>query len=81
MSQSQDELDTLEVLDDGEFLEEGQLTTGDEPDKIIVSKKARRGTRRLIDDVLDEQRLRKVLKGYEDCYQTNDVVTDNAILD
>lgn len=78
---SQDDLDTIEVLDDEEFLEEVQAITIDEPEKIIVSKKAKRGSRRLIDDVLEDRRLSEVLKGYEDCYQANDALLDTTVAD
>lgn len=69
---SHDELDTMEVHDEGDFLEEGQPIVIEEVEKIVVSKKTRRGIRRLIEDVLEEQRLRAVLKGYEDSLTTND---------
>lgn len=78
---SHDELDTLEVLDEEEFTEEGQPLAMEEPEKIVVSKKARRGIRRLIDDVLEDQRLKAVLKGYEDNLQTNDAFFDSTVAD
>lgn len=58
---SHDEIDTIEAIDEGEFPEEGQPIVVEEAEKIVVSKKARRGIRRLIEDVLEEQRLRAAL--------------------
>jgi hypothetical protein len=78
---SQDDLDTIEVLDDEEFLEEVQAITIDEPEKIIISKKAKRGSRRLIDDVLEDRRLNEVLKGFEDFFQANDGLLDTSVMD
>lgn len=66
---SHDELDTLDVLDEGEFPEEGLTIVVDEPEKPVITRKVRSGIRRRIDDVLEEQRLKEVLKTYEDCFQ------------
>jgi hypothetical protein len=78
---SQDDLDTIGILDDEELLEEVQANIIDEPEKIIVIKKAKRGSRRLIDDVLEDLRLNEVLKGYEDFYQATDALLDTPVAD
>lgn len=63
---SHDDLDTVEVLDEGEFSDESQPVVVEDSEKIILNKKPRRGIRRLIEDVLEEQRLRATLKGFDE---------------
>ncbi len=78
---SHDDIDTLDVLDDEDFHEDGHSIIIDEPEKLVISKKMRQGLRRMIDDVLEEQRLRAVLSGYEDALQNMDIMLDNTVVD
>lgn len=68
---SHDELDTIDVVDEDDFVEDGSPLS-DESDKNTISKMPRRAIRRLIEDVLEERRLKAALKGYEDSLQGND---------
>jgi hypothetical protein len=65
---SHDDLGTIEVLDEEEFLEESQNTVDEETEKVISRPKSKQGIRRLIEDVLEEQRLRATLKAFEDSF-------------
>lgn len=78
---SHDELNTLDVIDEEEFIEEGQPVLVDEPEQVIVAKKTRRAIRRQIEDVLEERRLRAVLKSYEDPLQSSDTLFDSIVVD
>ncbi|MBX9587169.1 MAG: hypothetical protein K2X50_07905 [Gammaproteobacteria bacterium] len=70
---SHDELDTIDVIDEEEFIEEGTALSSDEPEKIVVAKKPRRAIRRLIEDALEERRLKAALKGYDDPLLSSDL--------
>jgi len=65
---SHDEIDAIEVLDEESFLEESQSTVDEETEKVISRPKNKQGIRRLIEDVLEEQRLRATLKAFEDSF-------------
>jgi hypothetical protein len=78
---SHDELNTLDVIDEEEFLDEGQPLLVDEPERMVVAKKPRRAIRRLIEDVLEERRLSAILKSYEDPLQSSDTMFDSTVVD
>ncbi len=69
---SHDELDTIDVIEEDEFTEEG-ASLSDETEKSVVPKKPRRAIRRLIEDALEERRLKAVLKGYDDPLLSHDL--------
>ncbi len=69
---SHDDLDTIDVIDEEEFVAE-ESSVSDEPEKVVVSKKPRRAIRRLIEDALEERRLKAVLKGFDDPVHSADL--------